>query len=55
MFQTMRKPMELELDFIAPTLFRKACDTNTFISEAGMQALNSMCMNLSETKVMNVL
>lgn len=47
--------MDPEADFIFGKLIKKTADTNSFITEEVRKALLSLCLNCSESKIVNLL
>lgn len=45
------KMLDSNIEIIMPVLFKRACDTNAFISEAAERTLISVCMQCSDIKV----
>lgn len=43
MFEALGRLLDGELDSITPVLLKRAADTNVFIAEQGIKAVNSMC------------
>ena len=55
MFQFLKRCMETYLDPLIKILLKRAADTSAFISEEAVQALLTMTINCSDTKILSVL